>query len=63
MRYERKGDSIWGVLKANETADQIWNALQTAVSAKGLQLDIVYDDPTFFAAKQYQELIYWNQTK
>jgi hypothetical protein len=59
MRW--KGDNIWGVLKSNETADQIWEILQTTLTEKGLQLDIVYDDPEFFSPTQYREVIYWNQ--
>lgn len=55
-------DNIWGLWPADNQSQQIWNAVQAALSKYGSKLDIVYDDPAYPTAGRYQHVFYWNQT-
>jgi hypothetical protein len=55
-------DNIWGLWQADNTSQQVWNALQASLSKYGSKLDIVYDDPAYPVSGRYQHVYYWNQT-
>jgi hypothetical protein len=55
-------DRIWGYWGPDELSPQIWNITQDLVDKYGLELDIVYDDPTFPIKNKYETIYYWNQT-
>ena len=54
-------DSVWGIWQP-DSSQQVWNAVQTSLAKYGSKLDIVYNDPNFLTAGNYQRIIYWNQT-
>ena len=58
----RLDDKIWGLWKADEKAEQIWNLLTNLLNEYGLTLDIVYEDPEFPVEDKYDKIFYWNQT-
>ena len=58
----RLDDKIWGLWKADEKAEQIWNLLTNLLNEYGLTLDIVYEDPEFPVEGKYDKIFYWNQT-
>lgn len=58
-----KGDSIWGIFKADEKADQIWEITQTCLQNPNINLDIVYDDSKFPLTTDYKNMFQWNQTQ
>jgi hypothetical protein len=55
-------DRVWGYWSADELSFQVWNVTQVLVARYGLNLDIVYDDPTFPFAGRYTQVYLWNQT-
>ena len=54
-------DKIWGIFKADDKAQQIWNLLQSILENHNLTADIVYEDADFPLAPEYQHIYYWNQ--
>lgn len=52
-------DTIWGIWPADNQSQQVWNAVQSALTKCGSKLDIIYDEPT---VGQYQHVYYWNLT-
>jgi hypothetical protein len=55
------GDKIWGIFKADDKAQQIWDLMQTTLKDHGLKIDIVYEDTAFPLPTEYQHIYYWNQ--
>ena len=55
-------DTIWGIWQADNSSQQVWNAVQTSLAKYGSKLDIVYDDSAYPVEGQYQHVYYWNQT-
>lgn len=55
-------DNIWGIWQPDGTSQQIWTLLQSKLQQYGSKLDIIYDDPTYHATKEYAQIYYWNQT-
>ncbi len=54
-------DRIW-YWNSDDKTPQIWDNLQYLLIEYGLELDIIYDDPTFTLDNKYQNLCYWNMT-
>ena len=52
-------DKIWGIYKADEQAQQIWDLTQTTLQAHDLKTDIVYEDPDYPIADEYQNIYHW----
>jgi len=61
MRWN--GDKIWGIFKADEKTEQLWELTQTTLQNHSLELDIVYEDRDFPLTTEYQHIYYWNQTE
>jgi hypothetical protein len=57
-------DTIWGLWKADERSEKIWDDGNKLLDQYGSRLDIVYDDPEFNNAlkSHYDRLIFWNET-
>lgn len=55
-------DTIWGLWRPDDKSQQVWTQLQSALSAHGLHMDIVYDDPAYPVTGRYSQIQYWNQT-
>jgi hypothetical protein len=57
-------DAIWGLWKADERSEKIWDDVNKLLDQYGFRLDIVYDDPEFSIAikSRYDKLIFWNET-
>jgi hypothetical protein len=54
-------DKIWGIFKADDKAQPIWDLMQTTLNEHDLKTDIVYEDADFPLAPEYQHIYYWNQ--
>jgi hypothetical protein len=54
-------DKIWGVFKADDKAQQIWDLLQTTLKNHDLKTDIVYEDTEFPLTTEYQNIYNWTQ--
>ena len=57
-----QSDTIWGLWQADNSSQQVWNAMQASLAKYGSKLDIVYADPAYPVAGRYQHVYYWNQT-
>ena len=57
-----QNDIIWGLWQADNSSQQVWNAMQASLAKYGSKLDIVYGDPAYQVAGRYQHVYYWNQT-
>jgi len=57
-----QNDKIWGIWQPDNSSQQIWNAIQSSLAEYGSKLNIIYDDPAYPTAGQYQNVFYWNQT-
>ncbi|MDR0461466.1 MAG: hypothetical protein LBH62_08615 [Nitrososphaerota archaeon] len=55
-------DNIWGIWPADDKATQILNNIQWMETRRGLQFDIVYEDPNYDYTQLYQNVVYWNTT-
>jgi hypothetical protein len=55
-------DTIWGLWSGDENSQQIWQISRSLLDQYGYSLDIVYDDPEYPVAGEYNEVFYWNQT-
>ena len=55
-------DHIWGIFQADNSSQQVWNAVQTSLTKYGSRLDIVFSDPNYPVAGRYVQVYYWNQT-
>ena len=55
-------DSIWGLWKADEKSEQIWNISRRLLSSYAPQLDIVYEDDRFSLEDHYSKIFFWNST-
>jgi len=55
-------DHIWGIWPADDKASQTLNNVQWLETRRGIQFDIVYEDPKFDYSKMYPNVIYWNTT-
>ena len=56
-------DTIWGFWTADNRTEQTALVTSKLVSYYGVNLDIVYDDPTFpVTSGNYQHVYYWNST-
>jgi hypothetical protein len=51
-------DTIWGLWDADEKSEQIWNLRCDLIQEYGLNLDIVYDDPSFPVEGKYVQIFY-----
>ncbi len=60
MRWRE--DKIWGIFKADEQAQQLWDLMQTTLQNHGLKTDIVYDDAKYPVTEEYQNIYHWNQS-
>jgi len=47
----------WG---PDEKSELIWNNMNKLIEKYGLQLDIIYDDPSFDFTDKYLKVYYWN---
>jgi hypothetical protein len=56
-------DKIWGIFKADDKAQQIWDLMQSTLKNHDLKTDIVYEDADFPLVPEYQHIYYWNQNK
>ena len=61
MRHPQ--DRIWGMWGPDDKSQQIWNISRQLISEYGLRLDIIYDDPTFYASGKYSRVYLWNETQ
>ncbi len=55
-------DKIWGLWPADGKASLIWENMNKLIAKHGLELDIIYDDPTFNFEEKYSEVYFWNST-
>lgn len=55
-------DTIWGLWGPDENSEQIWAISRMLLTRYGTALDIVYDDPDYPYAGNYQQIYLWNQT-
>jgi hypothetical protein len=55
-------DRIWGYWSADENSPIVWNITQVLVAKYGLNIDIIYDDPTIPVANNYGLIFLWNET-
>lgn len=53
-------DSIWGLWKADDLANKIWNYANLLLRLYGLRLDIVYYDNNLNISNLYNKLYFWN---
>jgi len=49
-------DKVWGIFKADEETQRLWQLMQAALKEHGLKVDIVFSDPKFPAATRYQNI-------
>ena len=55
-------DTVWGLWQPSGEYQQIWPNLQAAIAKYGMNLDIVYEDPSYPVTEKYPQVTYWNQT-
>jgi hypothetical protein len=53
---------MWGLWDAPDNATQIWNNIGNLTERYGLNLDIVYDDPSVNISGLYSQTYLWNST-
>ena len=58
----RLNDRMWGIWDAPDNATQIWNNIGNLTERYGLNLDIVYDDPSVNISGLYSQTYLWNST-
>ena len=58
MRWRE--DKIWGIFKADEQTQQLWDLMQTTLQNHGLKTDIVYEDAGYLVKEEYQNTYHWN---
>jgi hypothetical protein len=58
MRWSE--DKIWGIFKADDQTQQLWDLLQTTLKNHGLKTDIVYEDTEYPVTEEYQNIYHWN---
>ena len=58
----RINDRMWGLWDAPDNATQIWNNIGNLTERYGLNLDIVYDDPSVNISGLYSQTYLWNST-
>jgi len=58
-----KGDKIWGIFKADEQANQLWDLTQTSLQDHALKIDIVYEDTAYPLTEEYPHTHHWTQNK
>lgn len=54
---------IWGIFKADDTKQQLWDLLQTTLKNHGLKTDIVYEDTKYPLIEEHQNIYHWTQNK
>jgi hypothetical protein len=54
-------DKIWGVFKADDKTQQLWDLMQTTLKNHDLRTDIVYEDTEFPLPTEYQNIYNWTQ--
>ena len=54
-------DKIWGIFKADNQTQQLWDLTQSILKDHDLKTDIVYEDADLPLAPEYQHIYYWNQ--
>jgi len=55
-------DKIWAFWEPDEKSEQIWNNLCMLLEQYGTNLDLIYEDPNYPPADNYEQIYYWNQT-
>jgi hypothetical protein len=58
----RPDDRIWGFWEPDAKSDKIWDITCKLLLRYRLNLDIVYEDPSFPVEGKYKYVYYWNQT-
>lgn len=51
-------DKIWGIFKADDGTNRIWDLMQQTLEEKGLDVDVIFDDPKFPLSASYQKVHY-----
>jgi hypothetical protein len=59
MRNPR--DKIWGIFKADNKTQQIWDVMHSILEDHGFKTDIVYEDTKFPLPPEHQYIYYWDQ--
>jgi hypothetical protein len=59
MRWSE--DKIWGIFKADNETQQLWDLTQTVLQNHGLKLDITYEDTEYPLTAEYQNIYHWTQ--
>jgi hypothetical protein len=54
-------DKIWGIFRADDQTQHLWNLKQSVLENHGLKTDIVYEDPEYPLTSEYQNIIHWSQ--
>ena len=49
-------DKIWGIFRADNQTEKVWNTIQTGLKEHGLKIDIVYDSKEFSLPQTYLNL-------
>jgi hypothetical protein len=60
MRWSE--DKVWGIFKADEQTQQLWDLMQTTLQNHGLKTDIVYEDTAYPLTEEYQNTYHWTQS-
>lgn len=55
-------DKIWAFWEPDEKSEQIWTNLCLLLEQYGTNLDVIYEDPNYSPADNYEQIYYWNQT-
>jgi len=53
-------DKIWGVFKADDQTQHLWDLTQTALASHDFKTDIVYEDENFPPTGKYQHIVQWD---
>ncbi len=58
-------DTIWGVWKADNKSQVVWDGIAGMIQTYGDDFDVVYDSPwtRFFGRDHYDRMVWWNATK
>ncbi len=62
--FRKADDTIWGLFKADELSQKIWNDVNMLEQKYGSRFNIVYDDGLDLAKinQTYSHVYFWNQT-
>jgi hypothetical protein len=60
--FRRINDRMWGLWDSDNNSAQVWDNMNKLTDKYGLNLDIVYDDPSVNIQGLYSQTYLWNST-